>query len=374
MTVAILGCTGYVGNRFVRSLKSTAPEIVVRAIGRNRTKLRTLKANANVADVRIWEQGTDLGEVLAGADACVDLSFGLSGIPSEVIRKASAHARNLIETAHKNGIRKVIIVGSIAVYGEPLIQYPWEESPSPAQLHPNTLYGRSKAVVEAVAFKYARRLGVELALVRSGHILGPGSKMAANIAGQILAGGATRLEHLSAPSNATTIEGLNGTLLALLQNENTSAPIVGNHVDLADMSYDKIVDHVADALGLDATICPLPNHQTKRSLHQNLFRFIRSRQKKILYMQSFVGRYDMGVSARLLHHLKPSYSSAVIRWNGSQYAAATPSALVPLYESNPVPHSSEIFGQTIKGRILDEALKDVTRWLRSAGFSIPDQA
>jgi UDP-glucose 4-epimerase len=79
---------------------------------------------------------------------------------------------NLLECAHKRGIKKIIFASTGAVYGEPLWEVSLEDDPP----SPNTWYGFSKKIAEDLVSYYARNYGWISLILRFPNVYGPWSR------------------------------------------------------------------------------------------------------------------------------------------------------------------------------------------------------
>jgi nucleoside-diphosphate-sugar epimerase len=364
MLIAVLGATGYVGMALVRHVHKSDRTASIKVAGRNRTKLAALQTYPNVSSTHVYEQGQVLDAILAGADACIDLSYQTGGTPSKQIRESKLHAHNLVQACQRQKIRNLIIVGSVAEYGMPVISYPWTAVPRPHDLRfPTSVYSRVKAVVEECAVRDARNLNLNLALIRSGHILGPGSKMASNIAGGLLRQDCLLLSGISAPSNATTVDGLVSTLLNLAVSDWDTKLLISNHVNLGKISYDDLVSYFSQIMNTEA-LSGASVDVAAPSLTNRFLQQIRRHEGRLSVLQSYFGLSE-GIVDRIkqLHRTEKSAMGL-----GSEGNTLQCSRILPLYLSSRVPHSQASCGALLEPEHLSSKLVDVQRWLEATGF------
>lgn len=363
MLISILGATGYVGMTFVNRTSQMAPDVSLKVAGRNHTKLAALQKHPNVRSTHVYEQGKSLESVLDGADACIDLSYQTSGTPSRQIMDSQLHALNLVRTCHEKKVKNLIIVGSVAVYGVPVIKYPWASAPHPRHLaFPTSVYSRVKAVVEESAAKSAGKYAVSMALIRSGHILGPGSKMASNIASALLRQDCLLLSGRSAPSNATTVQGLTSTLLSLAVTGWNKSLLIGNHIDLGQVAYDDIVRYFSTMLGIEAVTGS--GAASKATLRSRFLQNVRKYEGELSVLQSYVG-WSEGIVDRVRQMSRTEKATVGLAGTGNN---AQCNGIVPLYLSDMVPHSQDVCGVPLELEHLSAELSDVARWLETTGF------
>ena len=172
MKVAITGSTGFLGSHILESLADLDPV----GVARRPRDARTRKADLSDPDsLRRAFEGMDV--VVANAA----LSPGRSEVTEAALLEANlTGTRNTLDAAVAAGVRRVVLVSTVAVY-----QPRWgitftEDSPlrDPedrrwdfSALTTNPAYARSKAAGEALAWTYEDRL--ELVAVRPGPIWGP---------------------------------------------------------------------------------------------------------------------------------------------------------------------------------------------------------
>lgn len=367
MNIAIIGATGYVGGKLVRSVSNTDSDVQLRLFGRNRSKLEVLGNLPKVESVQVYEQGESLEGLLRGVNACIDLSYQTRGVPSKQVSDSTVHTKNLIRACKIEGVKRLCIVGTVAVYGTSKIHYPWVEVPGPDRLpFPDSVYARVKGVVERVAQSEIRGTQVQLALVRSGHIVGVGSGMMTNICSSLLAGNCVLLDNHTAPSNATTVRGLNTTLLRLATCGWEPPVIIANHVDLSNISYDTICKFLAKKVNLEPVSCK-NNVKQKRSIKSMVVQGILEHQERLSVLQSY-----LGYSESLVGIAKNKVKGKAGRTESSHIGGSSAQRIIPLYESDRVPHTAEICGAPVLPDQFESSMKSIGHWIESAGYLARD--
>ncbi|PTR21840.1 nucleoside-diphosphate-sugar epimerase [Rhodococcus sp. OK519] len=117
-----------------------------------------------------------LVEVFRGCDVVVHLAF----VVEEIRDKAQTHdinlrgSRNVIDSAHRAGVRRVVVASSVNAYGPELRPKPVDESVYPAG-DPDRYYFHDKAEVEHYVEWWLRRHPGEMAvsLLRCTYVVGP---------------------------------------------------------------------------------------------------------------------------------------------------------------------------------------------------------
>jgi dihydroflavonol-4-reductase len=124
-----------------------------------------------------WVRG-DVGDPasLEPAVSGVDVVFHLAGIRRAPVRATflqvnAEGTRNISDAACRSGVRRLVLVSSLAAVGPSRPDRPHIESDP---LAPEEWYGESKAEAERIAFAYAGRL--EVTVARPPRVLGPADR------------------------------------------------------------------------------------------------------------------------------------------------------------------------------------------------------
>jgi uronate dehydrogenase len=106
-----------------------------------------------------------------GVDAIVHLGGQSKEAPAEEVLRVNAFGTyNVLEAARRHGITRVMLASSTHAAGfhaRDDVRYP-EGMPAALPPRPDTLYGWSKASIEALAHLYADRFGLDVICVRIG--------------------------------------------------------------------------------------------------------------------------------------------------------------------------------------------------------------
>jgi nucleoside-diphosphate-sugar epimerase len=171
----VTGASGFIGGRLAERLAS---EEGARVVGTGRT-FRDDKAlgAAGVELARADVRDTGAMERLCeGKDTVVHLAAWLMqgrGGDSEAFDINVDATRRLAEAASRAGVRRFVLVSSVAVYGIPPVDAIDESVPIDTEQ--KDLYGRTKALGEKAALEVAARSGLSVTIVRPAMVYGPGS-------------------------------------------------------------------------------------------------------------------------------------------------------------------------------------------------------
>ncbi|MDX1613053.1 MAG: NAD(P)-dependent oxidoreductase [Candidatus Promineifilaceae bacterium] len=173
--VLITGVTGFIGRHLARRL-AEAQNAVTFGLSRHPERAAHLRTAGvtllpvDITDRFAMRQAVSDQEIIfhlvkpVGATARdADLSYQVNVIAVE----------RLVQAATEAGVRRLVLVSSIAAYGPP-DQKVMSES-HPLAVDQSAVYGRTKAQGELLARQRAEDLGLEMVVLRPGQVYGPGS-------------------------------------------------------------------------------------------------------------------------------------------------------------------------------------------------------
>lgn len=174
--ILLTGVTGFVGNFLYQQLNYL--NIPVNVTIRTEDSAIFFKKSIVVADIN---EKTDWSHALVGVDTVVHLAARVhvmnesSRYPLSEFRLSNvASTRNLAKQAASAGVKRFIFLSSIKVNGESTEQerkYTEEDKP-----HPEDSYALSKMEAEIALFEIAQETGMEIVIIRSPLVYGPGVK------------------------------------------------------------------------------------------------------------------------------------------------------------------------------------------------------
>jgi nucleoside-diphosphate-sugar epimerase len=170
--VLVTGATGLVG--------TAVCDILAQAGYRVRRALRTARLPAR-DDVIVGDIDGETGwdETLDGVASVVHLAarthvMTRSGADAGEYRRVNVEGtRRLAEKAARAGVRRFVFLSSIKVNGEATPDRPFNENDAP---QPQDAYGRTKREAEDVLISIARTHAMEVVVLRSPLVYGPGVK------------------------------------------------------------------------------------------------------------------------------------------------------------------------------------------------------
>jgi len=169
--VLVTGVTGFTGGHLARGLAAGGDQVSALVRGEP-TGLEQAGITLVPGDIR------DRG-ALAAATAGVDVVYHVAaiyrqaGLSADTYRAVNALAvRDLIEAAAANGVKRVVHCSTVGVHGDVEGPPAGEDAP----LKPGDIYQATKLEGEGLARETARRLGIEVTIVRPTGIYGPGDR------------------------------------------------------------------------------------------------------------------------------------------------------------------------------------------------------
>lgn len=260
MTLLVTGANGFVGRALCRTAQARG--LQVRAAVR---RLAPTEAEASIPQVAVGEVHgtTDWHKALEGCECVIHLAaLAHKPLGSDAQAHARLHATNvegalrLASQAADAGVRRLVFLSSIKAWGE--VTQAGHPAREDDPCHPEDAYGRSKLQAEQALRALATQRGLELVIVRSPLVYGPGVK--ANFAALVRAVSAGWPLPLGAVSNARSLVALDNLVDFLLccASHPRAAGEVFNVSDGADLSTADLVRILAATAGRPARLFPVP--------------------------------------------------------------------------------------------------------------------
>lgn len=167
--VLVTGASGFIGGRIVERLVSEQ-QASVRAL------LRDFAGGVRVARYPVELVQADVTdrravcEAATGCDVIIHCAFGTHGDAVERRAVTVEGTRNVLEAAGRAGVRRVVHLSTVMVYGVPSEPVLRETLPRRAT---GSTYGDAKLEAEELAFVYHRERGVPVSIIQPTAVYGP---------------------------------------------------------------------------------------------------------------------------------------------------------------------------------------------------------
>jgi nucleoside-diphosphate-sugar epimerase len=182
MTVLVTGGAGFVGVNLVAALLERGEEVVLcdgsvlppaaeRALKPHARALTVLCGN--VLDAQFLQRAF-AGRRITNVVHCAAVTSGPqreAREPAVIVEVNLAGTIGVLDAARRHGVRRVVYVGSGALYGESLFRLErlYEDSPA----FPETMYAITKHAAERICRRLRELWQIDVACVRLGTVIGP---------------------------------------------------------------------------------------------------------------------------------------------------------------------------------------------------------
>ncbi|MFJ8749057.1 NAD-dependent epimerase/dehydratase family protein [Streptomyces sp. NPDC102441] len=225
MSILVLGSSGLVGRELVHTLAAAGHQVVACDVTAPADAESRAGESITYArgDITRLDQMIDLMQRHEVSEvACLSYVMGPLMSPdfSDFLLASQINimgVTNVLEAARLTGVRRLLLASTVGTYG-PQDLYGDRPVTEDDLLAPRSMYGRMKALNEAVADRYAQVHGMEVVKVRPSSILGPGSTIWPSRLIERLAVGETGLAPYGpqARDNVIAVEDLTALLTELL--------------------------------------------------------------------------------------------------------------------------------------------------------------
>lgn len=176
MTIVVTGANGFVGRAVLRRLSETDAG-TVRVAVRRREAAQGLAGADEMHVVGDLSGDTVWHDALTGVDAVIHLAARVHLLRDDAADPVAAYTRvnvdatrRLAQQATEHGVRRLVFLSTLKVHGE---EGHFRESDTPDPFDP---YARSKWAAELELHRIAREAGLEVTVIRTPLVHGPGAR------------------------------------------------------------------------------------------------------------------------------------------------------------------------------------------------------
>jgi nucleoside-diphosphate-sugar epimerase len=172
MRIVVTGSSGFVGAMLCRELLARGHTL--RAVVRHASPRATTPSELEQIEIPDLAGEFDRRALIEGSDAVVHLAAVAHRAADESsLRRVNVDAALRLAESSAGRVRRFVFLSSVKVHGEDSGTRPYRESDP---LLPQDSYGRSKLAAERALNELSERTGMELAVIRSPLVYGPGVK------------------------------------------------------------------------------------------------------------------------------------------------------------------------------------------------------
>ena len=365
-TVVVFGASSYVGSGVVPRLLADGFDVV--AVAHRPTAVRVLLPPASPQFSVLTAR--ELGSLPADIDI-VNLARVRDLLPDSIYRENRRLARS-VEEAARGRCRRLIHTSTMAVFGGRLS----DAAPRKLRWRPIGPYEESKLLAERAMERIAAEQQCELAILRLGNVIGPGSPLwVADLAQRIMEREPLLFDGSSGYSNTTHVANTSDYISHLLAGDDLRTLPHAPYHHLAEFSarrWSELLTAMCGAVGNDLITATVPAATTTQGEQGKML--LRRVYRRLLggYMRAGFGLIpDRPVFERLLARgrstltprapepggERPSADFALLRLLSTQEQFDT--ATVPRWKP-PID--------------FDQACDQIADWLRTSGYSLDPRA
>lgn len=245
--VAVLGASGFIGNRTVELFQRDG-DIHVRPIVQRASRAalpRRFDLPVHVADAR------DTDSLTPAFEGCDSVIISIAGTSEMIVRSVEPVYR----AAMKSNVRRLIYLSSASVHGQ--APAPGVDETTPLSKRQPIAYNNAKVAAEQQLGRLREIGRVEVVILRPGIVFGPRSQWTGGVADEILNGTAYLTEGGWGVCNSIYVDNLvHAIKLALVApNADDKAFLVG---DAEAVTWRDLYLPICEALGYDLNDLPMP--------------------------------------------------------------------------------------------------------------------
>jgi len=264
MKIAIVGASGFVGNRLVEKFVLGGYADVV-PIVRSFSSLAVLSRFDLPWQVCNVQEPGSLAAAISGCDAVVHAALG---DPVQIVKMAGA----IYAAAAQAGVKRLVALSSAAVHG--LNPTPGTDEATPISDRQTMDYNNAKVRAEKDLQKARQTGNVELVMLRPSIVYGPRCRLIARIAERLLDGTAFLIRDGAGIFNGIYVDNLIEAIRLALERDEADgeAFLVG---DAGTITWRDVYARIADALDIDFnTINHVEAPIFRRSFKEKVERFV----------------------------------------------------------------------------------------------------
>lgn len=164
--IGLLGATGAIGNSVEAALRSEGKRY--RVIGRSRSSLEKSFGEDPLAEIAVWDPDdeTSIREALRGVTAAIHMV----GVPYTDFELHPILMRRVIDAAVAEGVDRLILIGTLYVFGRPQSEHISESHPR----EPHTFKGKKRKEQEDIVLDAHASGKIKTTILRLPDFYGPG--------------------------------------------------------------------------------------------------------------------------------------------------------------------------------------------------------
>lgn len=262
MRIAIVGAAGQVGSAIMRRL-SKREDLTIFGVTRNEFSALPLRHQGFEMRVGSVTENESCRRLLDSSNMVINAALHI-GLPKASRTINQSIIRNLIQ---ESGAEIVVHLSSVAVYGSCLDgSYSTFENP-----RGDSTYAREKLGIEWYAASIAEQTGARLAVLRLGHVYGPGQGYSKQIFADLQSPEWSLPFNGELPSNTVHVERLADAIPSLYKTSDRTSLM--NAVNGPQKTWREIYDLHSRAAGLPpAAAMPLAKSSWQREAHKKVSR------------------------------------------------------------------------------------------------------